>query len=431
MAFVSHQPRNAFPSHFVFNHFPKAGGTSFFAVLKENVTESAISPQLMEQEIRLARPERFEHYRLIRGHFSVLTQMGFSRSRYSMTLLRDPIRTIVSTYNFWRNRIEEDPVSAQAKRMSFAEFVRRFADSPVIIHNTYTHHFAAVGRDYPGEPSDPDLLLAYAQHNLAAFNFVGICERLDDSVRLLCQNLGWPEPARAPHENQSTPAQSVESIDSETRQILLDRNQLDLQLYDYAKVLFQAHCARAQQTPLSSGGTLGTATGKRPTVNGFRGGNRFLAYPIPPGCRSEASICHVVARCADPGPANLLKITIVYETRIRLPELMVGITIFNAEGEVKFGTNTWMENAWLRQEPGATSSVTFEVECGSAPGIYSITAALGDSRRPGFHYDWVDRAAVFQVDGTTHAAARLKGCQLVRIDAFPESTINPFGPISR
>ena len=374
------------PSQFVFNHFPKAGGTSFFSVLKQNIAEAEISPQLMEQEIRLARPERFEPYRLIRGHFSILTQMGFSRNRYSMTLLRDPISTIVSTYNFWRARSEQDAVTAEAKRLSFAEFVRRYADSPAIIHNTYTHHFAAVGRDYPGKPRDESLLLQYAKHNLAAFNFVGVCEQLDESVRLLCHELRWRAPAATPHENRSVQAQAPEAIDTHTREILREHNQLDVQLYAYAKMLFTERRARARRASAEEDNYAETAVEP----------NRFLAFPIPLECRREASITQVRANWSPGKPTSRLKITVAYRTRSLIPELVVGIMILNAEGDVLYGTNTWIEKVELRQDEGQ-SAVRFELESGLAPGLYSVTVALSDARTPGASYDWIDRTALFQV----------------------------------
>lgn len=380
---------------FLFNHFPKAGGTSFFAVLKQNIAEAAISPQLMEQEVRLARPERFEHFRLIRGHFSVLTQMGFDRGRYSMTLVREPVSTILSTYNFWRGRSEEDAVSAQAKRIDFAEFVHRFVDSPTIICNPYTHHFAGVSRDYPGEPAEQALLLQYARHNLAQFNFVGICEQFDESIRLLCRELGWQAPAAMPHENRSPRQQERAAIDAATIQLLLERNQLDLQLYDYAKALSAERRAGA--------GEAGVA-------------NRFLQFPIPPDCPREASVVGVSAR-AGGGMAAGLEIRLSCRTRALIPELVAGIMVLSADGDVVYGSNTWLENVRLAHAPGEDFQISFELECGLAPGLYSVTAALSHAQRPGFHYDWVDRAAIFEAGRPTASSTRLKRLRVEKIES--------------
>ena len=174
------------PKHYIFNHIPKTGGNSLLAVCRDNLEPAEISPHLTDHEIRLMPAARFEHYKLIAGHFSVLTQAGFCRSRYSMTLLRDPIKRIFSAYTFWRTAPEYNPVTSNAKESSFTDFVRYFADSPAIIHNPYTHHFAAIGRDCPGYSADAAALMATAKHNLAAFDFVGICEELGRSLRLLC-----------------------------------------------------------------------------------------------------------------------------------------------------------------------------------------------------------------------------------------------------
>ncbi|MGA3043129.1 MAG: hypothetical protein ABSF54_20315, partial [Bryobacteraceae bacterium] len=78
---------------------------------------------MAEHQLRLIPTARFEHYKLIAGHFSVLSQSGFCRSRYSLTLLREPIGRIFSLYNFWRSVPEQNPWTSKAKELSFAGFV--------------------------------------------------------------------------------------------------------------------------------------------------------------------------------------------------------------------------------------------------------------------------------------------------------------------
>ena len=104
-----------FPTHYIFNHIPKTGGNTLLTICRANLAASEISPHLTEHEIRLMPASRFERYRLVAGHFSIPTQAAFCRSRYSMTLLRDPIRRIFSAYTYWRIAPEENPVTNKAK----------------------------------------------------------------------------------------------------------------------------------------------------------------------------------------------------------------------------------------------------------------------------------------------------------------------------
>jgi hypothetical protein len=393
-----------FPTHFVFNHYPKAGGTSFVAVCRHNIQRSEISPELLEQNIRLARPERFEHYRFIFGHFGILTQMGFSRARYSITLVRDPIATILSTYNFWRTRPEDDPLTSQAKILSFPEFVRRFAKSPSIINNAYTHHFAAMGRDYPGEPADAELLFAVAKHNLGAFNFVGICEQFDDTVRLLCAEVGWRLPESIPHENRSVRVQSKDAIDPETLAVLQENNQLDLRLYEYAKQLFAERLRRAGEAQLNGPDPkAGAQTDRDPQLPIP---NRFVPFPTPESVRRVA---HVVSVSAQPAMENgENNFTIRYQVRELIPELIAGVLIHDSEGNVIGGTNTMYQKVNVPQEVGRPMQVTLKLFNKLAPGTYSVSAALARSDRPGFHYDWVDRAVLFRIEAPRTVESRME-----------------------
>lgn len=377
-----------FPTHFVFNHFPKTGGTSLFAICKYNLPEREISPQLMEEDVRLVRPERFEHYRLVRGHFSMLTQMGFSRHRYSMTMLRNPIQTILSTYNFWRTRPEGDAVTRQAKTLSFAEFVRRFAESPSIIHNPYTHHFAAVTRDYPEEPPEEELL-AVAKHNLAAFDFVGICEQFAESTSLLCRETGWKAPPEIPHENRSGRAQPPERLEYETQQMLRQRTRLDLELYEYAVKLFRSRC----------GGQKLSQTRFSPERN------RFMASPRPKAALRRASVQRVTA--AQRKATQLLSVTVSYFLAEPIPDLVIAMAIHDAEGRIAYGPITLSGQLTLPFTAGERE-VTFPVQGEFTPETYSISAALESADRPGVHYDWVDHTMVFQVAPPPRPAAGVR-----------------------
>ena len=370
------------PTHYIFNHIPKTGGISLLAVCGRNLEPSEIGPHLAEHDIRLMPASRFEGHRLITGHFSVLTQTGFCRSRYSMTLLRNPIRRIFSAYTFWRTAPEHNPVTSKARELSFADFVRYFVDSPAIIHNPYTHHLAGIGRDCPGYPADAAALLAAAKHNLAAFDFVGVCEEMERSARLLCHTLGWPAPATIPHENRTSSAARFAEIEPQTMGILRERNHLDLELYQYAVGLFDAREEAAKSDIVSA----------RPVEP-----NRFVPYPVPYKMDARARIQSVSATWVPDDSSRMLEIAVDFTTAAQIAELSLGIQINDTAGNIVWGTSTSRECLEIAYEIGLASSAVLLVECELPRGMYFVTVALSEPRRLGFHEHWIDHAALFTV----------------------------------
>lgn len=370
------------PARYIFHHFPKTGGISLLSVCRYNLDRSEISPHLNGHEIRL-KPAQFERYRLIAGHFSLLTHAEFCRSRYSMTLLRDPVRRIFSTYTFWRISSEHNFETSKAREFSFADFVRYFIDSP-LINNNYVHHFAAIGTDCPGYPADATALLSAARHNLAAFDFVGFCEQLGRSIRLLCHELGWRVPAEIPHDNRSGSEASLGNIEPRTLDILRERNQLDSQLYDYATQLFDAREAIA----LAGSGTAA------PRAVGTK---RLVPFPIAYKVNRRAIIQFVSPTWVPDDSSKTLEITIAFTTIGSIAELSLDIQVNDVFGTIVWATSTERERLDLSCEVGCTCQATFLVECNLLAGEYLVSVGLSEPRRLGFFEHWIDHAASFTV----------------------------------
>ncbi len=386
--------RDMLPTHCIFNHIPKTGGITLLTICRSNLADAEISPHLTEHEIRLTPAARFEHYTLVVGHFSILTQAGFCRSRYSMTLLRDPIRRIVSAYTYWRQASEQNPVTTKAREVSFTEFVRYFIESPAIIQNPYTYHFAGIGRDFSRYPADASALLAAAKDNLAAFDFVGICEEFERSARLLCGDLGWRLPTTIPHENRSLSEDQLGAIEPQTMEMLRDCNRLDLELYAYGVKLFQAgeasRLSSAERTPARA----------RPVE-----ANRLVPFPIPYAPDRRAFIRNVSARWAPGEGSRMLELAVTFRPNVRIASLDLGVQVNDAAGTIVWGTSTSHENLELNYEIDCDCHAAFFVQCELPVGLYFVTAALSEPRRLGFHDHWIDRAAAFEISPARTAAS--------------------------
>jgi len=386
------------PYRYVFNHFPKTAGSSFLALCRHNLAESEISPPLVENQLREARVERFQRYRLIRGHFGIASQMRVAPDRYSMTLLRDPIRRTASLYSYWRTLSDQNAAVAKARESSFAEFVRYYAESPVVVCNPYTHHFAALRINILGTLADDDTLLAFARQNLAAFDFVGICEEFEASAQLLCRELDWRMPAEVPRENVSGSERTFEQIDRETMDLLVERNRLDLELYEYGRALFHQRCdeaGRAAQRPGRS--ALGRCAQTEP--------GRFVLFPLKPVTERIAAVHQVSAGWQGGAALQTLEIAIKFRTRERIDDLAIGVTIHSADGEWVYSTNTAVERRGVENAPDRDCYALFTLDCGLAPGSYVLTVGLTQLRRLGIHCDRIEGAATFEVPSDHQSTA--------------------------
>ena len=352
-------------------------------VFRENLSSEEINPHVDDPDIRFRAPTQFEQYRLITGHFSLLTQIGFCRNRYSITMLRDPIQRIFSNYKYYRVTPGGDFLRTQARGMTFSEFVRYFQDSPKVLHNCFCYHFAGVGLDIT-ELLDADELLGYAKHNLAAFDFVGLMEEFGRSVNLLCHELSWRPPAALPHENRSADEITLGEIDPETLSTLRERNQLDLILYEYARELFHKREAAG----------LGKLTS---TITVPEERNRFVPFRTPLTIKRRASFSTITANWLTDESPKALGLEVNFTTSQPAEELNLIIMIRDARPRIVYRLNTRYDGLDLQYGVGLRTRTRLVLECILPAGAYVVSVGLSDPRRLGFHEHWIDSAVQFTV----------------------------------
>jgi len=83
-------------------------------------------------------------------------------------------------------------------------------------------------------------LLARAKTRLAGFEFVGIAERFEESVQLLCATFGWSPPRRLPRLNTSRPdALTVQQLPPKIRDEIEELTRLDAELFRFGEQSFE------------------------------------------------------------------------------------------------------------------------------------------------------------------------------------------------
>jgi hypothetical protein len=169
-----------------------------------------------------------------------------------ITILREPVARVISMYQYAlrtrRHRLHDELVGSG---MGLEEFARTSADGG--LDNLQTRMIS--GRK-PGERSAtagaqrgawlaPRLGkddLEEAKRNLDRFLVVGLTERFDESFILIRRALGWRLPMYATRnvaEGQTRDPPSEAALE-----LIRERNQLDLELYEHARGLFEAAVAR-------------------------------------------------------------------------------------------------------------------------------------------------------------------------------------------
>jgi hypothetical protein len=176
--------------------------------------------------------------RLVAGHvpYGVYRQYMPRGTRY-MTFFREPVdRVVTHYYNHVRLR---DGQSATPKpgdpRIRTATIEEAFEIGVPMLSNLSTRFLC-------GHPSAmeslPDSALEDAKANLRDFALVGLQERFEESIVLLQRSLDLPLTSYV-NRHVSVERPLVEDLPEEERQLIVEHNRLDLELYAFAEGLFE------------------------------------------------------------------------------------------------------------------------------------------------------------------------------------------------
>lgn len=192
-------------------HVPKSAGTSFRGVLDE-VCGARIWYNYGTIFSRdQARAELVPPgTRFIHGHFLADAFDGLFPEHRLVTWVRHPVERLVSNYHhFLRTPDMRDDCCRELHERKLS--LREFADLEWMRNET--------SRYLANKPVD-------------AFDFIGISERFDESIRQFCEAFGFKDPARRPHENVNPDRKGERyELSPADREHILGRNAADLEWY--------------------------------------------------------------------------------------------------------------------------------------------------------------------------------------------------------
>lgn len=247
-----------------FVHVPKCGGTSLLHVILRNFGRENTClwrPKLGFAENLALLTDRRPPARAVTGHLGFGIDAYVDRPVRYLTMLRHPVDLVVSRYEYRRRRAQSghDPLQDHARGLSLASFATQIEDNPMVrflsglaleeqlalapegkaSFETLQRAHAEAAGDWP-ECTEAHLAKA-REHLERRFDTFGISKRFDESLLLLGAAFGWRSLAYT-RENVGVRRNPPSH---EERELLLDRNRLDLDLYEAAEKLFDARIAQA------------------------------------------------------------------------------------------------------------------------------------------------------------------------------------------
>ncbi|MBA3558730.1 MAG: polyhydroxyalkanoic acid system family protein [Gemmatimonadaceae bacterium] len=237
------------PPTVLFLHIPKAGGTTLGEFIYNQCSSSTnggepvgdagvlflsygfirepdtSAPEYIRPSLR--RPD----LRAVIGHFSYGIHEFVEGPSIYVTLLRNPVDRVLSLYHF-----------LEAERQTSIE---EFVAHPSIkeVDNDQTRRIAGVD---PAVGGCTNAMLLKAMENMRRhFAVAGVIERLDETLILLRRKLAWTREVISYPRNVNSSKPPVSLLSQDVVEAILNRNELDAKLHQYAGVLMDEAIAKA------------------------------------------------------------------------------------------------------------------------------------------------------------------------------------------
>jgi hypothetical protein len=211
----------------VYIHIPKTGGTTLKNIISKQFLPKEVWLHMEKDTNRKMQAKRkIDQLRCIGGHCWYGVHDDFDRPYKYFTMLRNPFDRVISEY-YYILRWPEHKAYPQVRHMSFLEFIHQF---PLKSSNQQTRRIS-------GSIHDPDLKIA--KNNLKKdFAIAGLAEMFDESLFLMKKAFNWNNITYS-KQNVTPNRPAIDDMPKEILQELERRNEMDLELYSFAKKLLK------------------------------------------------------------------------------------------------------------------------------------------------------------------------------------------------
>lgn len=232
----------------LFLHIPKTAGTTLNRIIEwqyNPLSVFTIDPYRIRataERLRAFSEDRRRSLRVVRGHFYYGLHEVLPQGGTYITILRNPVSRILSSYYFIQRR-PLHPLHRKVKggRISVEDFIR------LTLHRQNLQCSLIAGiKDHDG---GNEKVLELAKENLVnSFSVVGLAERFEESLVLMAKTFGWEIPYYENHKvTKNRPPPDPAAVE-----MIQAHNRFDLELYEFGKNLLETSL-QARKTEIEAG----------------------------------------------------------------------------------------------------------------------------------------------------------------------------------
>lgn len=239
-----------------FVHVPKTAGTSLRSLLEQYHHQDRVAPsnillRLSQQQgvpkPKVTRTPELDALTCFHNHTNFVDFLREDLAK--VTMLREPIARLNSLMNHWQQWTDKEIKKApgedhikelkrNAKHMDLEELIA--IDSGSIRRQFHNGMTKTLVSNFPVPEHvklSDEQLLDTAMANLDSMDWVGVTERFDDSILLLCDYFSWPIPKATQRLNvRRNPSQQPDQLP----QSIAHAVELDRAVYEHACALLDA-----------------------------------------------------------------------------------------------------------------------------------------------------------------------------------------------
>ena len=229
-----------------FLHIPKTAGLTLLYILNQlyplarihfHIGEVGYIKQFIEKDAVTRNS-----YDVIPGHLLFGVHKYIDRKVVYFTMLREPIVRTVSEYyfilrkkpNFTGDYIIENKIGLKEYVLTKCHGYNTYLD------NCQVQYLAGTAAK-AGERVTKSMLELAKKNLRESMAVVGIQEQFDESMLILKKKFGWTMDPFYLKQNSAKSNPKLSEIDEDTMKVLIENNQYDIELYNYAMELFAEH----------------------------------------------------------------------------------------------------------------------------------------------------------------------------------------------